>query len=84
MQNFLEPSEHGYFTRGGQKYCQPLVNTETHGINSFSYQGAKIWNSIPIEIKSSQSLNEFKCKLNLWPGPQCSCGSCTLCHISRL
>ena len=84
IQNLFETSYHGYSTRGGIKYFQPIVNSDTHGINSFTYQGAKIWNCLPCEIKESKSLDDFKNKLKSWTGPQCSCASCVICKISRL
>ena len=30
---------------------------------SFSYSGAQLWNSLPIELRQANSLNEFKTKL---------------------
>ena len=34
-----------YCTRGGSKLVQPKVNMISFGINSFAYQGSKIWNN---------------------------------------
>ena len=34
--------------------------------NSLSYSGAIIWNSIPLEIKNSNSLNMFVNKCKAW------------------
>ena len=30
---------------------------------SFSYSGAQLWNSLPIELRQATSLNDFKTKL---------------------
>ncbi len=39
---------------------QPKCNTTTHGLNSLTYQGAKLWNSLPKHIKSAESVNKFQ------------------------
>jgi len=35
---------------------QPNVRTFKYGLNSFMYNGAKIWNSLPINIKCTATL----------------------------
>ena len=30
---------------------------------SFSYSGAQLWNSLPVELRQATSLNDFKTKL---------------------
>ena len=47
MHDIFTPNEHGYYTRDRNKCVIPIVSTHTSGINSFSFQGAKIWNDIP-------------------------------------
>ena len=32
--------------------------------NSFSYNGATLWNSLPCDIRNIESLGVFKCKIN--------------------
>ena len=73
-------SEHIYDTRGGVMLTQPKVNTSANGLNSLRYQGAKIWNSLPTELKECESEFEFKQLLQSWNGPKCSCMSCPLCN----
>ena len=34
-----------------------------HEKKSFSYSGAQLWNSLPIELWQATSLNDFKAKL---------------------
>ena len=57
-------SDHGYNTRGGTMVIQPKVNTNNFGINSFRYQGPKIWNQLPTTLKTCESLAQFKQHLN--------------------
>ena len=73
-----------YETRGGTKLTQPKVNTSRKGLNSFRYQGAKIWNELPLSLKNAENVPIFKSKLNDWSGPSCNCGSCLLCNLCRI
>ncbi len=38
---------------------QPKCNT-THGLNSLTYQGAKLWNRLLEHIKAAESVNKFQ------------------------
>ena len=58
---------------------QKKTNSTRHGLKSFQYEGAKIWNNLPINIKQSTSYKHFKCLISKWDGPQCKCGACILC-----
>ena len=83
-QNFLtdlfERKETPYILRDNDKRVQPAYNTTTYGKNSLRYQGAKLWNSLPITIKEATTLSQFKRLIKTWLGPSCSCSICTLCH----
>ena len=84
MHDIFRTSAHDYNTRDRSKCVLPIVSTQMFGINSFSFQGAKIWNSIPAGTKASGSVYEFKDKLLEWKGPMCSCGTCIQCKIKLL
>ena len=73
-----------YDTRSGSVLVQSQVKTITHGINSFAYQGAKYWNSLPADAKDIECLNVFKNYIDNWAGPDCHCGYCVLCVIKTL
>jgi hypothetical protein len=84
MNEMFTLADHGHDTRSGRMAIQPMVNTVYHGLNSFSYEGAKLWNSLPSDIKKCDNLQEFKMAVKNWTGPRCECGTCILCTISRL
>ena len=65
-----------YDTRSGPLLFQSHVKTIKHGINSFVYQGAKRWNSLPTDAKDIECFNRFKNFLTTWMGPDCHCGYC--------
>ena len=44
----------------------PTINQVTYGAKSVRYLGSKIWNSLPFQIKSSQSLATFKRTIKNW------------------
>ena len=52
------------------------VRTVTHGTETLSYLGPKIWAIVPNEIKDSESLNEFKRKIKKWKPDKCPCRIC--------
>ena len=64
----------------------PIPRTSTYGLNSFVYQGPKIWNALPMEAKSSNSVIEFKNIVRALPNMMCSCNQygCFSCAISKL
>ena len=41
----------------------PFVSKKTHVNRSFSVAGPVVWNDIPIDVKESKTLEEFKAKL---------------------
>ncbi len=45
---------------------QPKCNKVTYGLKSFRYKDAKIWNDLPIKIKNSIALAEFKNQIKKW------------------
>ena len=78
--NVFIPRDHNYHTRGIQRLQLPQASSETHGINSFSYQAPKLWNSLPDDMKAAENVNDFKFKIKQWK-PVCSSGNCILCRL---
>ena len=51
--------QHQYVTRNSQyNFVIPRVNGMS--MDSFAYQGSKVWNSLPNEIKASPNKHRFK------------------------
>ena len=73
-----------YCTRGGFKLVQPKINTISFGINSFAYQGSKIWNNLPQGWKDTTCLIACKDLIVKWEGPTCRCGFCIMCNMSKI
>ena len=65
----LDPLNKPYDLRGGSR-----------GLNTFTYQAAKLWNILPSHIKEADSIFEFKSLLSNWNGPEYHCDCCDLCN----
>ena len=77
-------SDTPYDLRGGKSIIQPSVETTTFGLKSFRYEGAKLWNNLPSQMKCASSPKDFKILVKQWTGPSCYCRSCVLCDIDQL
>ena len=54
----------------------PKVKTVKYGKNSLLFEGVKIWNHLPNDIRIAQNFPAFKNLLKVWIG--CNCAICTL------
>ena len=43
--------------------CEPVYRTETHGRRAFSVTAPRLWNTLPMDIKSCSTVNSFKSAL---------------------
>ena len=84
LKNMFAHQDQPYELRGGSKFIQPLVRTTSFGINSFRYEGTKIWNNLPQQIKNANDVKEFKQLIQQWSGPKCHCRNCILCNASNV
>ena len=53
-------------------FAMPLAKTVNHGLESLSYIGSKLWDSIPSHMKEIDSINEFKHIIKTWKPDLCS------------
>ena len=60
--NLFEKSNSGYALRESESRFLPKYNTEFAKSSSFSFIGAKIWNTIPYHIRTAPTLSAFKNK----------------------
>ena len=52
-----------YNSRDGSKNVLPRTKYSRFDINSLRFKGSLLWNNLPVSVKNSQSLNEFKLEL---------------------
>ena len=70
-----------YNMRSNNILVQPNVNTVSHGLNTFYYHGPKIWNCLPVTVKSSPTLSAFKNQLSKLRIPLCNCSYCSFVNV---
>ena len=55
----------------------PAFSTIRYGKNTFSYQGAHVWNVLPVDFKRVCDVDDFKKMLKVWEGAKCLCSMCS-------
>ena len=72
---------HGLISRHAtrnQTIAHPNPKTVTYGLESFGYKANEIWNSLPNEVKTANSLNQFKTLLSKNKSNLCTCNLCKI------
>ena len=52
-------------------FVMPRAKTVNHGLESLSYIGSKLWDSMPSHMKEIDSINEFKHVIETWKPDLC-------------
>ena len=65
-----------YGLRGGNNLALPKARTNLYGIDTIRFIGKKLWQTLPKEIKESQSLEIFKRNIKSIKTLDCSCKLC--------
>ena len=84
MKDVFIRKEVTYGLRDVNLLVQPKFKTITYGHNTIKYQGSKLWNNLPHDLKKMDSLSSFKCEIQKWSGPDCHCGYCLQCSLARM
>ncbi len=53
-----------YDLQANKILVQPKCKSTTHGINSQRYEGTKLWNSLPEQIKCAKNVSQFQSLVN--------------------
>jgi len=53
-------SVHTYKTRFSNNGCFAIPKVKGFGMNTFAYNGCKLWNSLPPSVKDQNNLMKFK------------------------
>ena len=77
ISDLIKLKNNSYDLCNSQSVVQPKCKTVTYGLKSFSYKGAKVWNTLPCNIRNAVSVQEFKELIKTWEGPKCLCTLCT-------
>ena len=76
MSDIFKIKSSGYSSRNPYNLQHYRPNQVTFGSNGLRSLGPQIWNALPNEIKSTDTLNSFKSLIKQWDGPNCKCNAC--------
>ena len=75
---FFTVKELPYNLRNGHILNLLLVRTTYYGTNSILFRACQVWNNLPLSIKQSQSLLEFKTNIKALRNIECLCKICKI------
>ena len=76
IQNLIMLKCSQYSMRKNNTAVVPRANTYKYGLKSFVHDGARIWNSLPNEMRKTVNYVEFRRLIWNWDGPSCNCSIC--------
>ena len=76
MNDVFEFIEKPYSLRTTSHFRSRKIRTTKYGIETPSYLGPKLWNLVPNEYKTIESLADFKAKIKPWVPENCPCRLC--------
>ena len=78
MKSYFTIKEIPYCLRNGNFLKIPSARSTRYGTNSILFRACLVWNKLPLSVKQSQSLIEFKSKIKVFKKINCSCKICSL------
>ena len=76
MKDVFEFKETFYATRACPEIKRPPTHTTTHGLQTASYIGAKLWDSLPKSVRGLDSVDTFMSDAKKIPDLGCQCRLC--------
>ena len=73
MNEIFVEKKNSYILRGNNNLSVPIPHSNAYGIDTIRYTGFKLWNSLPMGIKVSNTLIEFKHKVKRHQFKNCNC-----------
>ena len=65
------PRQNDYILRGSQNLSVRRVHTATYGLRSIRHEGTRLWNRLPDNLKTADSIHDFRSMINTWNEPTC-------------
>ena len=76
IKDLINIKRSNYNFRRENQASLPAVRSTRYGLRSFRYEAARIWNSLPNDLRLAESFPQFKRLLHAWNGDICGCPSC--------
>ena len=54
----------------------PTARTVAYGQTSLRFEAARVWNSLPNELRKVTAFRDFERLVRTWSGPKCNCAVC--------
>ena len=77
IQNLVNIKVSSYNFRNENTAEVPRVKTTRYGIKSFRFEAARIWNSLPNEMRITDSYPHFRRLIRTWENLDCKCPLCS-------
>ena len=71
----IKPSTYNF--RAERHAEVPRVKTTRYGLRSFGSEAARVWNSLPNELRVAESYPLFRRMIRGWDGLGCKCPLCS-------
>ena len=78
MKDIFITNDMPYSLRSGNSLLQPSARTTNFGIETTPSIGHKLWQMLPNDIKTANSLAVFKNRIKTWKGEKCNCRLCQI------
>ena len=65
-----------YNLRKGSRLLIPPAKSVNFGTNSVTFRGSLLWNNLPLRLKNSQTIDDFKSELKNLGKIHCTCTVC--------
>ena len=76
MWEFFVKKDVPHNLRTNELYKLPSASSKRYGLNSLSFRGSLLWNTLNDKLKLASSLEKFKKDLSSWDGRSCTCYIC--------
>ena len=76
MRSYFNENTILYNLRNGNRLLLTPAKSAKFGINSLIFRGSLLWNNLPLNLKSCQTIAEFKLELKRLGGIHCKCIVC--------
>ena len=77
INDLVEIKTSTYNFRAEKQAEGPRVNTTRYGLRSFNSEVARVWNSLPNELRVAESYPQFRRLIHSWDSPICGCPLCS-------
>ena len=77
INDLVEIKTSTYNFRAEKQAEVPRVNTTRYGLRSFRSEAARVWNSLPNEMRVAESYPQFRRLIHSWDSPICGCPLCS-------